>query len=80
MYEFSDADYDLLAEIAITTDRAKKTRLIRALCKGKPIPTPPKGLSKQRGTLGYSPHNAQIQWLDNNFPGWNDPIPDNEQY
>ena len=67
-YEFNDSDYELLGAIAICTTHQEKTRLIRSLCDGKPIPYT-KGLRR-------SIHNDQINWLHKNFPGWNDPIPD----
>ncbi|EKU98003.1 hypothetical protein Lepto7375DRAFT_7262 [Leptolyngbya sp. PCC 7375] len=82
MYDFSDDEYDLLTEIALCRDitdrpqkgrdhrikpktRARKTRLIREFFNDRPIEKLP----------GESLHNAQIRWLNENYPEWNDPIP-----
>lgn len=84
MGDFSEADYDLLAEIALCRDitdspqkkkphrikhqtRARKNRLIRKFFKDRSIDVLP----------GEGLHNAQIRWLNENCPAWNDPIPDN---
>ena len=69
MYEFTDNDYDLLGRIAIEDDRNIKNMLIRELCSDKPLPDV-RGLDNKR-----SSHNSRITWLNENFPGWNDPIP-----
>lgn len=69
---FTDAEYELLGAIALTYEisdyqeaRQERTRLIRQLCNGD-VPRRP----------GQSYHNAQIEYLNTYYPGWNTPLPE----